>query len=227
MSRFDEFSKHVELVDCSYNENNFDADAGYVCPNIDVEMNVYGTEVSFVYNQENDENDYYGGLIIRSDDNAVRNEVENFLKDNADDLRDLIEDSDEYHAAIDKYDRMFSNAMANREAIRDDDFDREDREYDIREVAYEDDRIKISETGRDYDTVAIIENKTDEEIVLFVDGDYEFARIDAGDYIGLTNDRYDELSEFLSYDSVEVKTADEMEQKNNALVNKYKYGIDR
>lgn len=223
------YSKVIEIEKCSYIASDFDPEAGYKCPDVKVEIAFNGTPVSFMYNQSQTGNSKIKNIDIAADSYEAA-DIEDCIRENISDLCDLIEDSDEYHAAIDKYDRMFSNAMANREAVHDDNFDRYDsdeRENNSREVAYEDDKIKITETGRDYDAVAIIENKTDEEIVLFVDGDFEFARIDAGDYVGLTNSEYDELNEFLSYDSVEVKTADEMEQENNALVNKYKYGIDR
>lgn len=83
------------------------------------------------------------------------------------------------------------------------------------ELVYEDNSIKVSETGRDYDFVAIIENKTDEEIVVIVDGDHEFARIEPGDWVGLTNSEYDEFNEWLSLDSIEVKTADELEEERD------------
>lgn len=78
-------------------------------------------------------------------------------------------------------------------------------------IEYEDERIKISETGRDYDFVAKIENKTDETITIYVDGDYEVAKIDAGDWVGLFNNEYDNIKDCLG--SLEVKTASELEQE--------------
>ncbi len=91
------------------------------------------------------------------------------------------------------------------------------------ELIYEDDMIKITETGRDYDFVATIENKTDEEIIVIVDGDYEFARIEPDDWVGLTNTEYDELNEWLSLDSMEVKTADELKEERGYDRDDYDY----
>jgi uncharacterized protein (TIGR02145 family) len=91
------------------------------------------------------------------------------------------------------------------------------------DLVYEDDMIKITETGRDYDFVATIENKTDEEIIVIVDGDYEFARIEPDDWVGLTNTEYDELNEWLSLDSMEVKTADELKEERGYDRDDYDY----
>lgn len=76
------------------------------------------------------------------------------------------------------------------------------------EIVYEDNSIKISETSRDVEFAAIIENKTNEDIVVLLDGE-EFATIEVDDWVGLTNDKYEQLNDFLSYAEPEVKSVDE------------------
>lgn len=65
---------------------------------------------------------------------------------------------------------------------------------------FENDKIKISETGRDYDFIAVIENKTDKKIKIVFDDDemeiYNFL-IEANNWIGfLANDEgYEQFEE--------------------------------
>ena len=55
-------------------------------------------------------------------------------------------------------------------------------------VIFENDIVKVSETGRDYDIIAVVENKLDEEIqVIFDDEDLESETItiDGNDWCGI------------------------------------------
>ena len=55
-------------------------------------------------------------------------------------------------------------------------------------VIFENDIVKVSETGRDYDFIAVVENKLDEEIqVIFDDEDLEpeTMTIDGNDWCGI------------------------------------------
>lgn len=56
---------------------------------------------------------------------------------------------------------------------------------------FENDKIKVSETGRDYDFIAVIENKTDKEIKIVFDDDemeiYNFL-IEPNDWVGFLAD---------------------------------------
>lgn len=54
-------------------------------------------------------------------------------------------------------------------------------------VIYKDDYITVSETGRDYDFIAIIENDS-EELVRFEQYGEDYFDIDPHDYIGLLAD---------------------------------------
>ena len=52
---------------------------------------------------------------------------------------------------------------------------------------YEDERIKVSLTGRDYDLIATVENKTDEAVAVVPDigGLFEVIFVDPLDWVGL------------------------------------------
>ena len=55
-------------------------------------------------------------------------------------------------------------------------------------VVFENDIIKVSETGRNYDFIAVLENKLDEKIqVIFDDEDFEYETmtIDGNDWCGI------------------------------------------
>lgn len=65
-------------------------------------------------------------------------------------------------------------------------------------TVFENEFVKISETGRDYDFVAVIENKTDEPVIMVMDEDIalenaieETFLIPANDWVGLCNWEYD------------------------------------
>ena len=55
---------------------------------------------------------------------------------------------------------------------------------------YEDERVKISSTGKDYDFIATIENKTDEAVAIVPDigGLFEEIFIEPNDWVGLLAD---------------------------------------
>lgn len=218
-------SKVIEIEKCSYIASDFDPEAGYKCPDVKVEIAFNGTPVSFMYNQSQTGNSKIKNIDIAADSYEAA-DIEDCIRENISDLCDLIEDSDEYHTAISKYDALYEKSMNAREVSHDDNFDFE-REYNDPRDFYEDDMIKITETGRDYGVAAIIENKTYDDLVIFAEGDFVLAQIEAGDSVELTIDQYEELKEFIEMDEMEVKTADEMEQDDKALVNKYKHGIDR
>ena len=62
---------------------------------------------------------------------------------------------------------------------------------------YENESIKVSETGRNYDFVAVIENKTDKDIIMQMDEEIAAENaiepsfeIKANDYVGLFNFEY-------------------------------------
>ena len=80
-----------------------------------------------------------------------------------------------------------------------------------KDIVYENDLIRISETGRD-DPVAIIENMTYDDVVIFIDGE-EFKTIECDDFIELSNSEYDKLNDCLSYSELEVKTVDELNER--------------
>lgn len=63
---------------------------------------------------------------------------------------------------------------------------------------FENEFIKVSETGRDYDFVAVIENKTDKPITMVMDKEIadenciiDQFNIPSNDWIGLTNWEFD------------------------------------
>ena len=71
-------------------------------------------------------------------------------------------------------------------------------------TVFENDKVKISETGRDYDFLAVIQNKTNDKIYLSTDND-EPIEIEADDWIGLTCDNYSkQVKELLKAGSFEI-----------------------
>lgn len=67
-----------------------------------------------------------------------------------------------------------------------------------KQTIFENEFIKVSETGRDYDFVAIIENKTDKPITMTVDEEIaeencitDHIYIPANDWVGLCNLEYE------------------------------------
>lgn len=66
-------------------------------------------------------------------------------------------------------------------------------------TVFENNVIKISTTDRDYDFIAIVENKTDKEIQIIFDNELEFCNfsVDANDWVGLlaNDDGYTSLKE--------------------------------
>ena len=57
-------------------------------------------------------------------------------------------------------------------------------------TVFENERIKVSRTGRDYDFIAVVENKTDKEVKIIFNNDLEFCdfSIGANNYVGLLAD---------------------------------------
>lgn len=64
-------------------------------------------------------------------------------------------------------------------------FNRYTEEYE-REI-FEDENILITYTGFDYDFIGVVENKTEEDIVIELEGDEPFT-VPAGDWIGILAD---------------------------------------
>lgn len=64
---------------------------------------------------------------------------------------------------------------------------------------FENDVIKVFRTDRDYDFIAIVENKTDKETQIIFDDEFEFYNfsINANDWVGLlaNDDGYTSLEE--------------------------------
>ena len=54
-------------------------------------------------------------------------------------------------------------------------------------ILYEDDKVVIKTTGRDYDFIATIENKTDFAMIVIADGSSAI-RVDANGWIGILAD---------------------------------------
>lgn len=67
------------------------------------------------------------------------------------------------------------------------------------ETVFENDVIKVSRTGRDYDFIAVVENKTNKEIKIVFNDEFEFCNfsVDSNDWIGLlaNDDGYTSLEE--------------------------------
>lgn len=61
------------------------------------------------------------------------------------------------------------------------------------EVVFENDFIKMSKTGRDYDFMGVIENKTNDNIIVKVGDECESydIEIQANDWVGLLNNEVD------------------------------------
>ena len=60
-------------------------------------------------------------------------------------------------------------------------------------TVFENEVIKVSRTGRDYDFIAVVENKTDKKVkIIFNHDDVEDFSICANDWVGLLAD-YDEI----------------------------------
>lgn len=66
-------------------------------------------------------------------------------------------------------------------------------------TVFENDVIKVSRTGRDYDFIAVVENKTNKEIQIIFDNELEFCNfsVDSNDWVGLlaNDDGYTSLEE--------------------------------
>lgn len=65
-------------------------------------------------------------------------------------------------------------------------------------IVFENDVIKVSRTGRDYDFIAVVENKTDKKVkIIFNHDEVEDFSIDASDWVGLlaNDDGYTSLEE--------------------------------
>lgn len=66
-------------------------------------------------------------------------------------------------------------------------------------TVFENDVIKVSRTERDYDFIAVVENKTDKEIQIVFDNELEYCNfsVDANDWVGLlaNDDGYTSLEE--------------------------------
>lgn len=85
-------------------------------------------------------------------------------------------------------------------------------------VVFENESIKVSETGHDYDFVATIENKTDKTIIMSMDkeeADEEVILnpivIPANDWIGLTNWEYEGNTQLaLSWGRYEIKAVPQL-----------------
>lgn len=223
MRDFKDFN--VEVKSCELDYSSLSRE-NYMCPYVETKLSIDGADVSCLYYQEGDaeldmQHNKFGNIIdVVIHDANNKAEIEEFLSYNYSEIGDVIEDSDQYRAAIEKYDAIFEKSMEIKEKLNNEfDFDREEqgsRDY------YEDDMIKITETGRDYGVAAIVENLTNDDIVLFVEGDFVLAQIEAGDYAELTIDQYEELKEFIEAEELEVKTAEEMEQEDRDLVSKYR-----
>lgn len=66
-------------------------------------------------------------------------------------------------------------------------------------TVFENDVIKVLKTDRDYDFIAVVENKTDKEIQIIFDNELEFCNfsVDANDWVGIlaNDDGYTSLKE--------------------------------
>lgn len=66
-------------------------------------------------------------------------------------------------------------------------------------IVFENDLIKVSRTGRDYDFIAVVENKTDKEVQIIFDNELEYCNfsVDANDWVGIlaNDDGYTSLKE--------------------------------
>lgn len=64
------------------------------------------------------------------------------------------------------------------------------------DIIYEDDEIIVKSTGRDYDFIATIENKTTDVVIVVFEGEYDYLPdIEIYDWVGIlaSDDGYDEL----------------------------------
>lgn len=60
-----------------------------------------------------------------------------------------------------------------------------------REIIYDDDKLAVETTGRSYDFIATVENKTDETIIIMFTGEYSYCddfKIDAEEWVGILAD---------------------------------------
>ena len=66
-------------------------------------------------------------------------------------------------------------------------------------TVFENEVIKVSRTGRDYDFIAVVENKTDKKVQIVFDNELEFYNFSLGanDWVGLlaNDDGYATLEE--------------------------------
>lgn len=62
---------------------------------------------------------------------------------------------------------------------------------DKKKIIYEDDEITIETTGKNYDFICTVENKSNDTIVIVFTGEYEYLeafKINPGDWVGLLAD---------------------------------------
>lgn len=62
---------------------------------------------------------------------------------------------------------------------------------DKKKIIYEDDEITIETTGKNYDFICTVENKSNDTIVIVFTGEYEYLeafKINTGDWVGLLAD---------------------------------------
>lgn len=211
----DYVEENVEIISCTIHKSSIQP--GFYRPAFDVELSVFGRHASFVL-----EDNIPSDIEVASDNNDTKEEIAHFILSHRKELGDIIMDSDKYQSALTEYDEIFEKSREIKEKLNDEfDFDREEQ-GSLYHDYYEDDMIKVTETGRDYGVAAIVENLTNDDIVLFAEGDFILAQIEAGDCAELTIDQYEELKEFIEAEELEVKTAEEMEQEDRDLVSRYR-----
>ena len=61
----------------------------------------------------------------------------------------------------------------------------------MKNIFYEDDEVRIQSTGRNYDFICTVENKTDRAIVIVFEGEYEYLEnitVEPEDWVGILAD---------------------------------------